>query len=79
MISLTNEQKKIIEILLKKYEGSKTCFGENRVNQSFNCKPNDVYHEYYSDYVCNETIEDVETLRDDIILHENSIRKREKK
>ena len=35
--------------------------------------------DYYSDYICNETIEDVETLRDDIILHENSIKSREKK
>ena len=25
--------------------------------------------DYYSDYVCNETIEDVETMRDDILLH----------
>ena len=33
--------------------------------------------DYYSDYVCNETIEDVETLRDDIILHENSIKERD--
>ena len=31
--------------------------------------------DYYSDYICNETIEDIETLKDDIILHEN----REKK
>ena len=36
-------------------------------------------YEYYSDYVCNETVEDIETLRDDIILHEQSIREREKK
>ena len=36
-------------------------------------------YEYYSDYVCNETVEDVETMRDDIILHEQSIREREKK
>lgn len=35
--------------------------------------------DYYSDYVCNETIENVETLRDDIILHENNIKNREKK
>ena len=35
--------------------------------------------DYYSDYVYNETIENVETLRDDIILHENSIKNREKK
>jgi hypothetical protein len=35
--------------------------------------------DYYSDYVCNETIDDVETMRDDIILHEKSIRERERK
>ena len=33
--------------------------------------------DYYSDYICNETIEDIEPLRDDIILHENSIRNRD--
>ena len=32
--------------------------------------------DYYSDYICNETIEDIETLMDDIILHENNIRNR---
>jgi len=32
--------------------------------------------DYYSDYICNETIEDIEPLRDDIILHENSIKNR---
>lgn len=32
--------------------------------------------DYYSDFICNETIEDIETLRDDIILHENSIKNR---
>ena len=36
-------------------------------------------YEYYSDYVCNETVEDIETMCDDIILHEQSIREREKK
>jgi hypothetical protein len=33
--------------------------------------------DYYSDYICNETIEDVETMRDDIILHEKNIQERE--
>ena len=33
--------------------------------------------DYYSDYICNETIEDIKTLRDDIILHENSIKERD--
>lgn len=36
-------------------------------------------YELYSDYVCNETVEDIETMRDDIILHEQSIRERERK
>ena len=36
-------------------------------------------YDYYSDYVCNETIENVETMRDDIILHEKIIRAREHK
>ena len=35
--------------------------------------------DYYSDYVCNETVEDIETMRDGIILHEQSIRERERK
>ncbi|MBQ6516036.1 hypothetical protein IJI31_02540 [bacterium] len=35
-------------------------------------------YEYYSDYICNETIEDFETLRDDIILHEKSIKERKR-
>lgn len=33
--------------------------------------------DYYSDYVCNETSEDFETMRDSIILHENIIRQRD--
>ena len=36
-------------------------------------------YEFYSDYVCNETVEDIETMRDNIILHEQSIREREKR
>ena len=36
-------------------------------------------YDYYSDYVCNETIEDIETMRDDIILHEKSIKERDKR
>lgn len=36
-------------------------------------------YELYSDYVCNETVEDIETMRDDIILHEQSIQERERK
>ena len=35
--------------------------------------------EYYSDFVGNETVQDVGTMRDDIILHENIIKRREQK
>ena len=43
--------RKLLELLLGKYERSKTCFGENKVNQRFTCKPNEVYADYYSDYL----------------------------
>ena len=51
MSILTPEKRKLLEILLSKYERSKTCFGENKVNQKFTCKPDEVYDEYYSDYL----------------------------
>ena len=43
--------RKLLELLLGKYERSKTCFGENKVNQRFTCKPDEVYADYYSDYL----------------------------
>lgn len=51
MTMLTSEMRKLLELLLGKYERSKTCFGENKVNQRFTCKPNEVYADYYSDYL----------------------------
>lgn len=51
MTMLTSEMRKLLELLLGKYERSKTCFGENKVNQRFICKPDEVYSDYYSDYL----------------------------
>ncbi len=51
MNTLTPEQMKLLNILLTKYEKSKTCFGENKVQQRFKCRPSDVYQDYYSDYI----------------------------
>lgn len=51
---------------------SKSLYTTHNVFKIFGIK----VFEYYSDYVGNETTENVETIRDDIILHENIIRKR---
>lgn len=32
--------------------------------------------EYYSDFVGQDTEEDIQSIRDDIILHENNIKRR---
>ncbi|MBQ4224871.1 MAG: hypothetical protein II664_01005, partial [Oscillospiraceae bacterium] len=51
MNSLTSEQKKLLGILLTKYENSKTCFGENKIGQHFRCKPDEAFPEYSTDYI----------------------------
>ncbi len=51
MNTLTKNQKRLLEYLCNKFEESKTCYGENRVNQSFRCTPEIVLPDYYSDYV----------------------------
>ena len=50
MQRLNEQQCKILNILLDKYESSKTYAGENRVNQSFTLRPADVYPGYESNY-----------------------------
>lgn len=57
----TSYQKKILEILVRKIESSKTYSGSNKVNQSFVCTPADVYNEYYSDYADIDIIETINT------------------
>lgn len=50
LMSLSEQQRKILEILLKKYESSQTFKGQNKVEQKFSIKPNDVFPEYYDDF-----------------------------
>ncbi len=59
----SSNQKKILCILLKKYEESRSYTNTNKVNQSFKCSPRDIYEEYYSDYA---NLELVENLHNDI-------------
>lgn len=58
-----SNQKRILLILLKKYEESRSYTNTNKVNQSFKCSPDDIYKDYYSDYA---NLELVESLRNDI-------------
>ena len=47
---ITKYQRKVLSLLLNKYERSKTYSGENKVNQSFVIRPDAVFREYYSDF-----------------------------
>ena len=47
---ITKYQKKVLRLLLDKFERSKTYSGENKVNQSFSIRPDAVFREYYSDF-----------------------------
>lgn len=58
LITLRELQKKVLELLLDKYEDSKTYAGESRVSQSFSVLPSKVFGSYDSDY------EDVDLVRD---------------
>lgn len=49
-LKLTEYQRLVLERLSDKIESSKTYAGTNLVNQSFSCKPEDVFKEYHSDY-----------------------------
>ena len=59
-MKLTADQKKILNLLLDKYERSRTYEGTNRQNQSFSLKPEDVWKEYSSDFTGTEEIKDFE-------------------
>ena len=49
-LKLTEYQRLVLERLSDKIESSKTYAGTNLFNQSFSCKPEDVFKEYHSDY-----------------------------
>lgn len=53
-------QKKILELLLKKYESSKTYEGQNEVLQSFSLLPEKVFPDYNNDFTDIDRIKDFE-------------------
>lgn len=64
-------QKKILELLLKKYESSKTYDDQNEVTQSFSILPEKVFPEYNNDFTDIDKIKDFEN--DIEILQINSL------
>ncbi len=53
-------QKKTLELLLKKYESSKTYSGQNEVSQSFSLAPEKIFPEYEDDFADVDKIHDFE-------------------
>lgn len=59
-MNLTSAQKKVLNLLLDKYERSKTYEGTNLVSQSFAAKPTDIWEQYTSDFADVREIKDFE-------------------
>ena len=53
-------QKKTLELLLKKYESSKTYLGKNEVSQSFSLLPEKIFPDYENDFADVDKIRDFE-------------------
>jgi len=66
LITLREFQKKVLELLLDKYEDSKTYAGENRVSQSFSVLPSKVFGSYDSDYVDVDLVRDFESQMEEL-------------
>ena len=62
---MTKYEKQILNVLLDKYEGSKSFIGTNQVNQSFTCKVAQVFPKYKDDSeyelfcAINEAVDDL--------------------
>ena len=59
-MSFTNNQEKTLNLLLDKYENSKTYRGTNLTKQSFVIAPEKVWSKYSSDYANVEQVKDFE-------------------
>ena len=57
---LSSIQKKILNLLMDKYENSLTYKGGNKVNQSFAIRPAEVYPEYTSNYASVDEVHSFE-------------------
>lgn len=62
-MKLTPYGRSLLNLLLDKYENSKTYSGENQVNQRFCVAPTDIYRDYESNY---ESIDRVNAFEDDM-------------
>ncbi len=63
---MASMQDKLLKLLIKKYENSRTYDGSNKVNQSFSVKPDRVMKDYYSDYADPDEIADFENSLSDL-------------
>lgn len=59
-MKLSDNQKKVLHLLLDKYERSKTYQGTNQVSQSFSAEPAEVWPEYVSDFADIKLVHDFE-------------------
>ncbi len=66
IIILREYQIKLLNLLLDKYEDSKTFAGENRVSQNFSEKPGKIFSAYDSDYADLEQIQDFENQMEEL-------------
>jgi len=64
--TLREYQIKLLNLLLDKYEDSKTFAGENRVSQNFSEKPGKIFPAYDSDYVDVARIQDFESQMEEL-------------
>jgi len=63
---LREYQRKLLNLLLDKYEASKTFAGQNRVSQSFSEKPGKIFLAYDSDYVDLGQMQDFESQMEEL-------------
>lgn len=66
LCTLREYQRKLLELLLDKYEGSKTFLGENQVSQSFFVLPSKIFDAYDSDYADIDMIQDFESQMEEL-------------
>lgn len=74
----SENQKKLLEMLLDQYENSKTYQGTNKIMQSFYVTPDKVFAEYDSDYVNMDLVRDFENQMRDLENQELITVKRDK-
>ena len=75
MERLTGKQKKTLEMLLDRYESSKSYRGENRVKQSFRVKPEEIWPPYRDNFTDVSEVDEFERELD-ILVKRGLVRER---